>query len=163
MGRMPGSIPTYLEVDGKFISKPLNIDNYFNYYFYVKLNTLWTIMAHIGNSVSSKLIKDLIMTNKNCELNIKKVTMSSLCFFIQGSPPGVGNFDAEFLCIAANSIGSPVYHIFNLCIEKGIFPQNWKLPKLCNYQRTVPPLSLGRIANRLVCYLLQVKQWRDYV
>lgn len=53
MGRVPGSIPAYLEVDDKFISKPLNIDNYFNYYFYVKINTLWTNMAHVCNNVSS--------------------------------------------------------------------------------------------------------------
>lgn len=81
----------------------------------------------------------------------------------------MGNFGAEFLCIAANTIGSPVYHIFNLCIEKGIVPQNWKIAKAIQLpkNRAAPfsgancqPISLlpalGKVMERLCLNKLNI-------
>ena len=133
MGRTPGANPAYLEVEGKFISKPLNIANYFNDYFHTKVNNLRRNMTQVNDISSFTLIKDLIMKNKNCKFNIEKVTINDVTRLLckgKDSPSGVDNCDAKFLSIAAYLISVPVCYIFNLCVEKCLFPQDWKIAKV---------------------------------
>lgn len=58
--------PSFLEVEGKFITKPIEIANYFNNHYIDKIDKLRNTMPNIDNNISYLLIKNKIMNDKNC-------------------------------------------------------------------------------------------------
>ena len=132
MGRNPKSCPSYLEVDGTFLTKPVDIANYFNDYYYYKINSLRSNMQdtriHVANTLIGKF-----MENKNCKFKLEKVTVNEVeCLLnkCKDRPPGVDNLDVKFISMVANLIAEPVCHIINLSIEKSICPKAWKIAKI---------------------------------
>lgn len=75
MGQRPKSCPAYLEIEGNFLTKPVQIANYFIDYFNDKVNNLRRNMQQIGNPTSATLISDLIMKDKKCKFKFEKVTV----------------------------------------------------------------------------------------
>lgn len=100
MGQRPKSCPAYLEVEGNFLTKPVQIANYFIDYFYDKVNNLRRNMQQTSNCTSTTLISNLIMKDKKCKFKIEKVTITDVeCLLnkCKGRPPGVDNLDVKFL------------------------------------------------------------------
>ena len=76
MSHRPKSTSTYLEVEGTFLTKPLQIANYFNDYFLDKVNNLRRNQTI--NINYTFLINDLIMKNKKCTFKMQKVTITDV-------------------------------------------------------------------------------------
>lgn len=79
MGKCGRSTPSYLEVDGNFITKPEDIANYLSYYFSDKIQKLNNDMETYdsGPELSSRLIMDKLMKNKHCTFQFDKVEVST--------------------------------------------------------------------------------------
>ena len=45
-------------------------------------------------------------------------------------PPGIDNIDGKLLRMVADSIATPVWHIFNLSLEESLCPQTWRESKV---------------------------------
>jgi hypothetical protein len=45
-------------------------------------------------------------------------------------PPGSGNLDGKLMRMVADSISTPICHIFNLSLEESLCPQNWREAKV---------------------------------
>lgn len=52
MGRKPNSPPSFIDVYGSFITKPLDIANHFNYYFTSKVEKLRSEMTILNSELS---------------------------------------------------------------------------------------------------------------
>ena len=133
MGRKTKSTSTYLEVEGTFLTKPVQIANYLNDYFLDKVKHLRRNMNQTINSNSTSLINDLIMKNKKCTFKIEKVTITDVeCLLVKcnDKPPGVDNLVGTFLRCVANFVAEPICYIINLSIDKCICPQAWKIAKI---------------------------------
>ena len=44
---------------------------------------------------------------------------------------GCDNMSPKILKLCATSLIDPVYHLFNICLEKASFPMEWKIHKMC--------------------------------
>ena len=133
LGRQQSSGQAYIEVDGSFLTKPDQIANYFNDFFYSKVNTLRTNMIQSSTNISKSIIKDKIMLNKDCCFVMQTISISKMDAILSKckvSSPGIDNLDSKFVRLAARYIAAPICHIVNLSIQKGVFPQGWKLAKV---------------------------------
>ena len=45
---------------------------------------------------------------------------------IKNDEPGIDNLDGKLLRMVADSIATPLYHIFNLSLEESVCPQAWR-------------------------------------
>ena len=45
-------------------------------------------------------------------------------------PPGIDNLDGKLLRMVADSITTPICHIFNLSLEESLCPQAWRKAKV---------------------------------
>ena len=133
LGRQQSSGQSYIEVDGSFLTKSDQIANYFNDFFLSKVNTLRTNMKQSSSNISNSIIKDKIMSNKDCCFVMEPISiikMEALLSKCKVSSPGIDNLDSKFVILAARYIAAPICHIVNLSIEKGVFPLGWKLAKV---------------------------------
>ena len=53
--------PSFIELNGEFITKPSDIANYFNNYFLSKVNTLQNQMLPVSGGLSRAIIQNHIM------------------------------------------------------------------------------------------------------
>ena len=65
MGRKNNSTPSFIESEGAYITKPLDIANYFNNYFIDKVENLRQGMPKSSCERSYVNIRDIIVKNKN--------------------------------------------------------------------------------------------------
>ena len=73
-GRKVNQTPSYLEAEGHFLTRPLDIANYLGDYFNNKINTLRNQMGVANNNeLSNKLINENIMRNKSCKFRFENV------------------------------------------------------------------------------------------
>lgn len=128
-------VPSFIEVEGVFITKPRDIANYFNNFFINKVESITSQMQPTsGISDSNLIIKNKIMNGKTCGFQFKKITvgeMEKLLLTIKSDKPcGTDNLDGRLLLIATRFIMEPLCHIFNLCVDTCVFPSMWKTAKV---------------------------------
>lgn len=163
MGRKSNSTTSFIESEGAFITKPLDIANYFNDYFMGKVSTLRQGMPTSSCESSYLCIKKQIMKDKNCTFELRKVSIDEVEKLLLSinieKPPGIDNLDGKLLKIIANHIAAPICHIFNLSFECNVCPQIWKeakvipLPKDARNTFTGSnsrPISLSPVLNKLL-------------
>lgn len=125
------STPNFVEVEGKFFTRPADVANYFNDFFSNKVNSLRTQMSSIDNSYQS--ISDL-MQDKTCHFNLETVNYKTVEKLLNGisedTSPGIDNLDGKIIKVAARMLTKPICHIFNCSIISGEFPDLWKQSKI---------------------------------
>ena len=135
MGRSKmAKTPSFIELNGEFITKPSDIANYFNNYFLSKVNTLRNQMLPVSGGLSKAIIKNHIMCGKDCVFDFKPISADFMVKILQtikcDKPCGFDNIDGRLLQLSAKSIAKPVGHIFNLCFKECAYPDLWKIAKV---------------------------------
>ena len=59
---------------------------------------------------------------------------------INNDKPGIDNLDGKLLRMVADSIATPICHVFNLSLEEGVCPQAWREAKV------IPLPKSGKVA-----------------
>lgn len=129
-------MPSFIEQNGVFITKPNEMANYFNNYYKEKVEIIRNEM-HQVSGVSGKrsetIIKQQIMCQKNSSFDFKSVKNDDIIKVLteinSAKPCGIDNMDGRLLKFAAKSVAQPLCHIFNLCLQEGIYPNLWKKAK----------------------------------
>lgn len=126
--------PSFIESDGKFITKPQEIANYFNDYFSDKIDKIRKTMMTIAVDQSDNLIRDSILKEKKCNFSFQPVAREEvnrmLLLVKNDKQSGLDNLESKLVLIIADYITAPVSHIFNLSLQEGVFPQEWKTAKI---------------------------------
>ena len=108
--------PSFIELNGEFITKPSDIANYFNNYFLSKVNTLRNQMLPVSGGLSKAIIKNHIMCGKDCVFDFKAISADFMVKILHtikcDKPCGFDNIDGRLLQLSAKSIAKPVGHIF---------------------------------------------------
>ncbi|CAK6978360.1 uncharacterized protein LOC122965685, partial [Scomber scombrus] len=121
---------TNIESEGRLITDDTEIANYFNHYYVDKTEELRRSVRNEGRSSSRKLIKERIMKDKQCSLSFVPVDVekieSLLLSLSDDISPGTDNMDVRLLKEAASHISAPLRHIVNQCLERGVFPSQWR-------------------------------------
>lgn len=129
-----GKAPSFIEVDGVFVTKAVDIANYFNNFFINKVNTIRNQMLPVSGGLSDSIIKNKIMKDKVCNFKFKRIRVEEvekLLLSIKSEKPcGVDHLDGRLLRLAVRFIAAPICHIFNLCFENSVYPQLWKIAKV---------------------------------
>lgn len=141
MSRKSNNYQGCVENEGQFITKPLEIANYFNTFFNDKVNNLRSSMY--GNNVQlacSPISK--IMKNKLCSFNFRSVdqtTVEEMLLSIPDDKPcGADQLDGKLLKMVARQLSQPICHIYNRCLIGSIYPNLWKESKI------IPLLKKGK-------------------
>ena len=126
--------PSFIEMNGGFITKPSDIANYFNNYFLSKVNTLRNEMRPVSGGMSKAIIENHIMCGSDCMFKFKMVSVDLVVKLLHtikcDKPCGSDNVDGRLLQLSAKSIAEPVCHIFNLCFKECQYPDLWKIAKV---------------------------------
>ena len=135
MGRAKTNSPSFIEVDGSFLTKGKDIANHFNDHFVGKVDKLTKDMPPFRVSgISHKIIANKIMRNKQCVFKFQPIENDEVERLLAGlqndKPAGMDNIDGRLLKVVSNIIALPICHIFNLSLKEGIFPQVWKSAKV---------------------------------
>lgn len=133
LGRKNKLTPSFLEVEGGFITKPSEIANHFNEYFIGKIDKLRNDMPDTDNNISHLLIKNEIMKDNNCKFKFERVSISKVENMIRickNKPPGVDGLDGKLLKMVADLVAPAICHIMNLSFTKCLCPQDWKRAKI---------------------------------
>ncbi|KAK1900116.1 Bile salt-activated lipase [Dissostichus eleginoides] len=132
--RDPNMHPSFIETEGKFITKPADIANHFNDHFTNKVDKLRNAMGAVEDTVSHHIIKDRIMREKQCMFEFHNVTEDDvenmLLHLSDDKSPGIDNLDGKLLKMTAKYISKPLSHIFNKSLEQGVCPEIWKEAKV---------------------------------
>lgn len=175
MGRQSNMLPSYIESDGVFITKPLDMANYFNNYYVEKVNKLRCNMNMELNSSSCTMIDNRIMRGKTCKFEFKRVDTEEvenlLCSISAVNCAGTDCLDGRLLRTAALHISTPICHLFNACLSSGICPKLWKQgkiipliknPKLTLNGQNSRPITMLSIISKLLEKIV-VKQFQIYL
>lgn len=129
-----GSVPAFVEVGGEFLTKPRMIANHFNDFYLEKIKNITSLMPLPTSNMSVSIIKEQIMSKKNCCFEFVPITikqMEELLLSIQyDSSVGADHLDGRLLQLSTKYIIRPICHIFNLCLQKHVFPNLWKTAKV---------------------------------
>ena len=113
----PNSSPSFIEVDGSFITKPFDIANHFNDYFTGKVDKLRSEMTILNSQPSYLCIEGLIMKGKDCCFEFGQVCVEEvgkqLLSINNDMPPGIDNLDGKLLRMVADCIATPICNVFN--------------------------------------------------
>ena len=70
------------------------------------------------------------MKEKQCKFEFCKVSVGEveklLLTINNDKPPGIDHLDGKLLRMVADSIATPICHIFNLSIKESLCPQAWR-------------------------------------
>jgi hypothetical protein len=72
------------------------------------------------------------MKEKHCKFECCKVRVGEVekvLLMIKNDKPGIDNLDGKLLWMVADSIATPICHIFNLSLEESLCPQAWREAK----------------------------------
>lgn len=134
LGKSKTTCPSFIEANGLFITKPLEIANHFNNFFIEKVEKLRIGMKSSEGELSKKLIKETIMKNKGCTFGFTSVSsleVEKLLLSVKNNKQaGLDHLEGKIILIIAEYICAPVCHIFNLSLRDGIFPQDWRAAKI---------------------------------
>lgn len=136
MGRGCSNSPSFIEVNGSFLTNAKDIANHFNDHFADKVDKLRKDMGSPRGSggMSHKIITNIIMKNKQCVFKFQPIEIDKVEKLLDGlnndKPAGMDNVDGRLLKVVSNIISLPICHIFNLSLKEGLFPQVWKSAKV---------------------------------
>ena len=133
MGKSTKPTPSFLEINGQFLTKPAEIANHLNTYFIDKVGNLRKGMPNLSNERSYLLIKNKIMKGKTCLFDFHQVETSEIVKILlscKDKPSGTDNLDSKLLKMTAHAISPAVGHIINTCLQENMFPQKWKTAKI---------------------------------
>ena len=116
----------FINTNNKVLNKPLDIANGFNEYF---INTIEQLNSQF-NQVNNNSVLDSIKTNKNT-IFLTPVTDKEIINIIalkeHKHSLDINKINMYILDISKSYIIQPLKHIFNLSINKGIFPDKMKI------------------------------------
>lgn len=176
MGRNKNGCAPFVEANGEFLTKPVDIANHFNNFFTSKVHTLRQNM-HCTDSNTFNLITNEIMKNKKCSFKFQCVEEEEVKRLLESLPAygtaGTDNLDSKILKLASNHISGPICHILNRCVLTGRYPGQWKegkiipLPKDTRSTFSGPnsrPISilpvLSKIMERII--YIQIQNYFDF-
>jgi hypothetical protein len=124
-----------------FTSKKIfHVDNYLNDYFTGKVGKLCTVLMY----------EKLIMNVKHCKFEFCKVSVGEVEHLLlsinNDTPPGIDNLDRKLLRMVADSIATPICHIF--C------PQAWREDKVIPLPKSGKAAFTGSNSRPISCQLL---------
>lgn len=147
MGRRTKECPSFVEIDGDFLTKPIEIANYFNVFFKGKVDKLTKGMNPVDGSKSYAVIRNEIMTEKNCEFDFRQISVIEVEKLLKSlsvdKPSGTDNLDGKLLNITANIVASPICHILNRCLASGLCPESWKEAKILPIPKDIKAVFNG--------------------
>ena len=174
MGRKSNTSISFIQSEGLFITKPYDIANYFNDFFKNKVEKLRGGQQLSDGSLSNSLIKKEIMKDKNCLFNFNQIDKETVRKLIMlqadSTSSGTDNLDSKILKLVVNSVDTPICHIFNQCLIRGVHPTVWKeakiipLPKDKNKTFNGPnsrPISILPLLSKIMEKIV-FKQVMDY-
>ena len=88
------------------------------------------------------------------------MAIESATIFSSDKPPGTDNLDGKLLRMVADSMATPICHIFNMSLEEGGCPQAGRDAKVVRYPRVVKQPILVLTADLLACYQLLANCWK---
>lgn len=134
-------VPSFIEVEGKFISRPVDIANYLDNFFMNKVNTIRDQMLPVSGGLSDSIIKRKIMKDNVCNFEFKKIgeeEVEKRLYSVNSDKPcRIDHLDGRLLKLAVECIVVPICHIFNLCLENCVYPQLWKIAKVTHCEKAV--------------------------
>lgn len=174
MGRKSNTPISFIQSEGKYITKPDDIANHFNDFFKNKVDKLREGQQSSDGSLSRTLIKKEIMKDKSCLFQFNQVERETVVKLIMSqadsTSSGIDNLDSRILKLVVNSVATPICHIFNQCLQSGVHPTLWKeakiipLPKDKNKSFTGPnsrPISILPLLSKILEKIV-FKQVMDY-
>ena len=134
MGRSSHQTNSLIENNGTFLTKPVEIANYFNNYFVIKVDGLRKGLMPVDGTSSCTLIEKCMMKNKNCKFDFVQIAVPDINKLLLSlpieKPAGTDNLDGKLLRLAAAYISTPICHIFNRCLTNGVCLRIWKEAKI---------------------------------
>ena len=101
------------------------------------------------------------INNWNSLLFIFTIHYTELLLWINNDkPPGIAHLDGNQLRMVADSMATPICHIFNLSLEEGVVLRPGGKPKSFLYPRGVKWPSLVLTADLSACCQLSANCWR---
>ena len=80
------------------------------------------------------------MKEMHCKLEFCKVSVGEveelLLLINNDKPPGIDNLDGKLLWMVADSIATPICHIFNLSLEESLCPRAWREAKVISLPKS---------------------------
>jgi hypothetical protein len=133
MGRKKNGCASFVEANGVFLTKPLDIANYFNDFFTNNVKNIRQNMC-CTNSNTLNVITNEIMKDKICTFKFQCVTTENVRRMLESlhayGSAGTDNLDSKILKVAANHISGPICHTLNRCLLTGKCPGRWKEGKI---------------------------------
>ena len=132
LGTNVAQYPSFVEENGKVITKPVDYANHYAAYFENKINKLRKMTDF---SSPKDALNDLISRSKMCSFSFSFVTTEEVMNLLESLPDGkAAGYDLmnnRLLSYAAPQIATPLRYLFNWSIDTGHFPKVWKRAKLC--------------------------------
>jgi hypothetical protein len=78
LGKKANLAPSFIELDGSFITKPTDIAHYFNDFFMGKISKLRDDMPATNADTTHPSILDQLMKDENCTFEFRKVRVEEV-------------------------------------------------------------------------------------
>ncbi|XP_054871533.1 uncharacterized protein LOC129350084 [Amphiprion ocellaris] len=130
-GRKSKCVPSFLELEHSFLTRPADIAKYLSEYFKnkvdnLKKNTILNPKSNLGYS----MIKNNILKNKSCSFSFDRVSVTvvnNALKLMKVKPAGMDELDVRLLKLVSDVISIPVCHIINTSLLKCKCPVKWKV------------------------------------
>lgn len=135
LGKSSTTAPLSVEVNGVIKTKPVDIANYFADHFESKVKNIRSgLNADASNKALTENV-DKIMRGKNCEFKLPTVSLEqiekALSMLPENRSVGYDFIDNKLLKLATHYVAKPIKYIFELSLQQGKFPTEWKHAKVC--------------------------------
>lgn len=154
--------PSTMKLNDTSSSIPLEISNLFAHHFqnsYTDENST----NFNPNDFNNLEYKDELVSSMNLT---EDEILTAILKLNSNKGPGPDEMHPSFLINCANQISIPLLHIFNLSLNSGIFPQNWKYSFLTpifksgnrndiqNYRGIAILSAIPKLFEKLICHKL---------
>jgi hypothetical protein len=76
-------------------------------------------------------------------------------------PPGIDNLDGKLLRMVADSLATPICHIFSLSLEESLCPQAWREAKVKPLPKSGKVAFTGMVENcKIIKWLFYATEYR---
>ena len=148
--------PVALSVDGKRISDSVDIADAFNVHFSSVGSKLADRISssdgHFSDFLRDKFVSLMPDNNFSTE-ELKKVIVS----LDETKSAGCDGIHPRLIKLAVDSVASPLCHVFNCCLNQGVYPSGLKIAKVIPLYKTgdptnvtnYRPISLLSVVNKI--------------
>ena len=135
--------PSQLEINGKLVTKAIEIATHVNEFFVEKVKRIRDNIVNIPANYSTC---HNIMEGKICNLSLSHVTVKKVRQLLKNlktsKSTSIDELDNFIVKISADVIAEPVHHLFTLSILQEKFPSCWKYGKIIPPHKKECPLQV---------------------